>query len=249
MYNGREPRRLTVAVVRQCRPYGFTLSRPGGRPNSRRLTSARAPPGLVAPFATCRLLARPAPRVTSSLPGDILLLVTSPLPADIARRVRDGSLTALEQLYRATRDDLFALAYRLMLDEAMAADVVHDVYVGLPEAFDRYEERGQLQAWLRRVTARVALQRLRSESRRAARDGQYAAARGGSTPSDEGGVSVEDALARLPVGVRAVVVLRELHGLTHGEIARTLGITAAASRIRLWRGLERLRHLLGEETQ
>lgn len=173
--------------------------------------------------------------------------MNSPLPTDLARRVREGSLEALERLYRATRDELLALAYRLTLDEARAGDVVQDVFVGLPEALRHYEERGQLRAWLRRVTARVALQQLRNDSRRLARDGNYAAGRPEATPGVEAQLEVKDALARLPVGLRAVVVLRELEGMTHAEVARTLGITAAASRLRLWRGLERLRRLLREE--
>lgn len=165
----------------------------------------------------------------------------------MARRVREGSLEALEQLYRATREDLFGLAYRLTLDEAEAGDVVHDVFVGLPDALRHYEERGQLLAWLRRVTARVSLQRLRANTRRSVRDGVYLSQRGGIAMSADIQLSVTDALARLPAGLRAVVVLKELEGMTHGEIAKTLGITAAASRLRLWRGLERLRHLWGEE--
>jgi RNA polymerase sigma factor (sigma-70 family) len=61
---------------------------------------------------------------------------------------------------------LFRLAYRLVGAREDAEDVVHDVFVGLPEALGRYEERGSFGGWLKRVTARVALMRLRSGKRR-----------------------------------------------------------------------------------
>ena len=167
----------------------------------------------------------------------------------LAARIQSGSLEALEELYRATSADLLRLATRLTRDPAEAADTVHDVFVGLPAALGSYQERGQLDAWLRRVTARTAIQRARARRRGDERDGRYAAERPGTTAATDGAVTAEDALARLPLSLRSVVVLRELEGMSHGEIAKTLGISATASRLRLWRGLERLRHLLGEDGQ
>ena len=167
----------------------------------------------------------------------------------LAARIQSGSIDALEELYRATSADLLRLATRLTRDHAEAADVVHDVFVGLPAALRTYEERGQLPAWLRRVTARTVIQRARTRRRADERDGRYAAERPGNTAATDGAVTAEDALARLPLSLRSVVVLKELEGMSHGEIGRTLGISATASRLRLWRGLEKLRHLLGEDGQ
>src|SRR2546426_4641742 len=79
---------------------------------------------------------------------------------------RRGDPEALASLYRTHGAVLFRLAYRLVGAREDAEDVVHDVFVGLPEALRRYEERGSFAAWLKRVTARVALMRLRSGKRR-----------------------------------------------------------------------------------
>ena len=167
----------------------------------------------------------------------------------LAARIQSGSIDALEELYRATSADLLRLATRMTRDPAEAADVVHDVFIGLPAALASYEERGQLPAWLRRVTARTVIQRARARRRSEQRDTSYAADRPGTTAATDGAVTAEDALARLPMALRSVVVLKELEGMSHGEIAKTLGISATASRLRLWRGLEKLRHLLAEEGQ
>ncbi|PYO64311.1 MAG: hypothetical protein DMD71_13475, partial [Gemmatimonadetes bacterium] len=79
---------------------------------------------------------------------------------------RRGEPPALAALYRAHGAAVFRLAYRLTGTREDAEDVVHDVFVGLPEALLRYEERGRLQSWLKRVAARVALMRLRQRGRR-----------------------------------------------------------------------------------
>jgi len=85
---------------------------------------------------------------------------------ELIARARAGSPVALGMLYDAFSPGLFRLAYRLTGIREDAEDVVHDVFVGLPETLEGYEERGRLDAWLRRVTARVALMRLRGKARR-----------------------------------------------------------------------------------
>src|SRR5438034_11248632 len=87
-------------------------------------------------------------------------------PASLIAEARAGSPDALSALYLEHGVALFRLAYRLVGSREDAEDVVHDVFVGLPEALERYEERGRLGAWLRRVTARVALMRQRKWQRR-----------------------------------------------------------------------------------
>ena len=168
---------------------------------------------------------------------------------DLARRIRAGSGEALAELYRAAGPRLHALAWRLTLNRADAEDAVHDLFVGLPRALERYREGGRFEAWLRRLLVRTALMRRRGEGRRAARDAAYAleADRGGGNPALEPGAEAERLLAPLPAALRAVVVLRELEGMSHAEIARALGISEVTSRVRLVRGLERLRRTLREE--
>src|SRR5881397_1239184 len=89
-----------------------------------------------------------------------------PESANLVERAREGDPAALGLLYDDFGASLFRLAYRLTGSRQDAEDVVHDVFVGLPEALARYEERGRLGAWLGRVTARVALMRQRGVRRR-----------------------------------------------------------------------------------
>ena len=86
-------------------------------------------------------------------------------PAAVIAEARAGSNDALASIYHDHANALLAVAYRLLLSQADAEDVVHDVFVGLPEALRRYEERGSFGAWLKRITVRVALSRIRTAQR------------------------------------------------------------------------------------
>ena len=165
---------------------------------------------------------------------------------DLASAVRDGEGAALAALYHRYARDLMAVAYRLLMSRADAEDVLHDVFVGLPEALRRYEPRGTLKGWLKRVTVRVALTRLRrARARREVTldDAPTVAGRFGEV-SDT--IALADALASLPPPLRAVVVLKEIEGYSHEEIGELLGISRGASEVRLHRAMRRLRARLGD---
>ena len=59
--------------------------------------------------------------------------------------------------------------------------------------------------------------------------------------------ALHDALARLPLRQRQVVVLVSGYGLTHAETAEVLGIARSSVQNHVERGLRRLRHELGED--
>jgi len=164
-------------------------------------------------------------------------------PASLIAEARAGGPEALAALYLEHGAALFRLAYRLVGAREDAEDVVHDVFVGLPEALQRYEERGSFAGWLKRVTARVALMRLRSGTRRreVALDGAAGQAEPPATAEHDG---LQAAVNRLPDHLRAVLVLKEIEGHAHAEIANLLGISEGASRVRLTRALKRLRNEL-----
>jgi RNA polymerase sigma-70 factor (ECF subfamily) len=173
----------------------------------------------------------------------------TPAPAGTApplAQLRAGEPAALAELFELEASGLVALAFRLLLSREEAEDVVQDLFVGLPEALGRYEERGQFRAWLRAIVVRMALMRLRRSRRHPL--AELAVATPVATPPVEPvrRVSLVAALATLPEEQRVVVVLRVIEGYRHDEIAELLGIRRNTSEVRLHRGLSRLRELLEE---
>jgi RNA polymerase sigma-70 factor, ECF subfamily len=176
------------------------------------------------------------------------IVATDPGPSfdpDLIPRVRRGDPAALTIMYRTFGGELLSLARRLTGSDADAEDVLHDLIIGLPEAMRAYDERGRLRAWLRRVVVRMCLMRLRAARRRRetsldAVDQLPARA----TPPGDVDAAIEIALRDLSPAIRAVVVLRFVDGLSHREIAETLGISINASEARLSRGIVALRRRL-----
>jgi RNA polymerase sigma-70 factor, ECF subfamily len=170
--------------------------------------------------------------------------------SDLARQTAAGSPDAMAALYRSHAGSLCRLAQRLTGSREDAEDIVHDLFVGLPEAIRSYEGRGNLQGWLKRVTIRLALMRLRSQRRRQeitltadepARTQQAA-------PDDSGQWDLDRAVDKLPYTLRVVLLLRQAEGHTHDEIAALVGITPAASRARFSRAVKHLKRILRGHT-
>ncbi len=150
----------------------------------------------------------------------------------------------LGALYDTHGRQLFRLAYRLLGTREDAEDVLHDVFVGLPEALAHYEERGRFDAWLRRVTVRVALmhQRTRKRRREARLDGAAAVPTSPGLTAEQ--IELQAAVNALPAELRSVLVLKEMEGYSHAEIATLLGISPVTARVRLFRAMRSLRQRL-----
>jgi RNA polymerase sigma-70 factor (ECF subfamily) len=168
--------------------------------------------------------------------------------SDFIAMAREGRPEALEAIYREHGDALMRLAYHLTGSRTDAEDVLHDVFLGLPEALARYQERGAFPAWLRRVTARVALTRVRVARRRREVPLEVATPTAQAARAEAIGQrgDLERAIRALPVLLRAVFVLKEVEGLSHAEVAATLGIRVGTSEVRLHRALRKLRAELGD---
>lgn len=161
----------------------------------------------------------------------------------LVARTRSGSPDALARLYRRYGRMVYHVAFRFLADESDAEDLLHDVFVGLPEALRHYEERGRFEPWLKRVAVRAALMKLRT---RRPHEPLTALPSGldplGATPEER--VELRRAVSALSDEQRAVLMLKEVEGYTHAEIGDSLGISEGASAARLHRALTALRKAL-----
>lgn len=168
----------------------------------------------------------------------------APSDAALAASVASGDPAAMGALYDRYASTLLAVAFRLLMSRPDAEDVVHDVFVGLPEALRRYEERGSLVSWLKRVTVRVALSRIRHEGARPIHELDDTLAT--PTRDPHTAIDIDTAVARLQPKLRAVLVLKEIEGYSHAEIAQMTGISEGASKVRFHRAVRALRTMLEE---
>ncbi|MBA2683821.1 MAG: sigma-70 family RNA polymerase sigma factor [Gemmatimonadaceae bacterium] len=158
-----------------------------------------------------------------------------------------GSSEALARLFDLYSAQVHLVAYRLTMSADDAEDLVQDVFIGLPEALAAYSRQGAFAGWLRAVTVRATLMRMRAGRRRAA-TALRAGAVGRTTPADGAidRLALEGALSALPSDLRVVFMLADVEGYRHAEIGKLLGIRTGTSEVRLHRARRKLRALLGE---
>lgn len=147
-----------------------------------------------------------------------------------------------ELFHREHRDRLVASLALHLGDVHLAADAVDHAMAKAWGRWDHFDHRDHVGGWVYRVARNRAtsrLRRLRFRSNRPIPD----RASDDPTPPD---VLVNDpalytALASLPDGQRAVVVLRLLHGMSTREVATALGIAEGTVTSRLARARRRMR--------
>lgn len=174
-------------------------------------------------------------------------------PGDaLARRAARGEVGAFEQLYRSHVGRVFALVRRLCGGhEARAQDVTQEVFVRAWQALPSFRFESAFATWLHRLAVNTALMELRA--RRSGRDDESDddALDTLATPDTAGvrtllATDLERAIASLPPRARAVLVLFDVEGLSHEEIAAQLDMAVGSSKAQLHRARGLLRARLGE---
>lgn len=176
------------------------------------------------------------------------------------RRLKAREERALAELYDLLAPWVLGLAYRILGDEAEAADVVEDVFVQVWHRVDKHDpRRGPLVPWILAIARHRALDGVRRRRRwwrKAERWGQawvaeletVAAAmpHEASVPGWPLHRAVHAALAALPEEQRRVVMLSYFEGLSHREIARRLGQPLGTVKTRLRSAHQKLMSGLGD---
>jgi len=158
------------------------------------------------------------------------------------RRLVAGDPAALSDCFRDHGARIWRLARGMLGQSADADDATQEIFLRAREKAASFDGRGAFGAWLRRLAVNHCLNRLSERRRRDLRiesDAPDTVALD-STPAIETREALEQALARLPVDQRTVLVLRELDGLSYREIAETLELPIGTVMSRLARARERL---------
>ena len=176
-------------------------------------------------------------------------------PADVdaalARTAAAGDASAFEALYRRHAARIHGVVARLVgHDRARAEDLTQEAFVRAWQALPAYRFESAFSTWLHRLAVNTALMELRRQRSRPGEDDDAAFDVLG-TPDSAGhgtalAMDLERAVATLPPRARAVLVLFDVEGWTHEEIAAELDMAVGSSKAQLHRARRLLRDRLGE---
>lgn len=165
----------------------------------------------------------------------------------LAERVLwDGDESAFRVLYRRHTASLYQFALRLMGGNAHdAEDVVQETWIRAVEKLGTFRWQASLATWLTGIALNQCRARFRRRDRRwlEVKETDLVA----EAPPLHERADLEQAVAALPPGYRTVLVLHDVEGFTHEELASRLGIAVGTSKSQLSRARTMLRSLLHVE--
>jgi RNA polymerase sigma-70 factor (ECF subfamily) len=169
---------------------------------------------------------------------------------DLLAQVGRADDAAFAVLYDRHARVAYSLAYRLLGSRESAEDLVQDVFLAVWRGSQSYSPlRGSVRTWLLSIVHHRGVDRLRTSSAMARRQGALVREEVGRVEPDAaeaaiGAVeaeSVRRALADLPVEQLDVVRLAYFGGFTHQEIAEALEVPLGTVKSRMRLALERIR--------
>jgi RNA polymerase sigma-70 factor (ECF subfamily) len=169
-------------------------------------------------------------------------------------KVQQGDRGAARTLYDAHARRIHRLVFRLCGDEEMARDYTQDTFVRVFQKLSTFRGESAFATWVYRIAVTVTLNGMRKERRlrRYSDDLDVAAelpAAPSSTIEPDLRARLASAIEALPESCRVSVILHDIEGYTHLEIAGMLGIAEGTSKARLFDARNRLRKALSQFTK
>lgn len=174
----------------------------------------------------------------------------------VVARVLDGNVALFEVLMRRHNERLYRAARAILKNASEAEDVMQQAYVNAYANLRQFDRRASFATWLTRIAVNEALARARKLGRYQAIDEEHGELEHAvpfpvaNNPERQAfthemrGI-LEAAIDALPDGLREVVMLRDVQGLSTSETATSLGVSDDAVKTRLSRARAALRgHLL-----
>jgi len=164
--------------------------------------------------------------------------------ADILERARAGDMEAFAGLVQQFQSAIVSYLFRLTGDMELARDLGQDTFIQAYKGLSTTVCTISFRAWLYRIATNNALQYFRRQAKLAfvpLDDSRPAAANPDAAREGSESAAVHEALLKMPERLRVCLVLHFVDGFKHREIAKMLGISEDAVRMRVARGCAEFR--------
>ena len=174
--------------------------------------------------------------------------------ANLIYEILAGDAEAYAILVKRYQKPIFNLMFRMTSSDEDAMDLTQETFVRAYEKLEQFKPSSPFFPWLYTIGMNLArdFQRKVKASRTA-----LEALSGDADPPSNAGENLHESmeakqvsrlLQTLPLDYREALILRFHEGLSVSELASALGITVSGAKMRIHRGLLKLRELLGSET-
>lgn len=180
----------------------------------------------------------------------------------LVKRCRAGDAQAFQQLVERYQKRAYAVACGIVKDRDAAMDIAQEAFVKVYKYLDHFKGDSSFYTWLYRIVANLAIDARRRRSPEAeAVEFDEAVRR--EPPVDAGALStrlgtnpqkaamrkelvekIEEALQQIPEKHRAILLLREVEGMSYEDLARTLQIRKGTVMSRLFHARKKMQRIL-----
>jgi RNA polymerase sigma-70 factor (ECF subfamily) len=175
------------------------------------------------------------------------------LEGEFLGRLLQGEASAFQEVVARYQRRIFGFCLRMIGDVAEAEDLAQEVFLRAFRSIRRFRRQSKFSTWLYQIARNLSLNRIRYLRRRRTSDLQSVPMENeaslavvfenGEIDSPEGAVleqerrrHLSEAIVSLDVSYREVILLRDVEGLSYGEISETLGTAVGTVKSRLHRG-------------
>jgi RNA polymerase sigma-70 factor (ECF subfamily) len=159
---------------------------------------------------------------------------------------RHGDESAFRALYRRHTPLLYRVAYRMASNADRAADIVQDTWLRAAQGLPSFRWQSSLATWLVGIVVNRCREEIRRTNNEASVQDELPEPLARSCAPWQR-LHLERAVAQLPEGYREVLLLHDVEGYTHEEIAQALEMEVSTSRSQLTRARAAMRASLQQK--
>jgi RNA polymerase sigma-70 factor, ECF subfamily len=168
---------------------------------------------------------------------------------DFVRCAQQGDRSAFERLYRAHVGRVYAICLRMSGECGQAEDLTQEVFIRTWKKLGSYQYKSSFSSWLYRLAINVILSSRRQSGRHSMSqlgEEEIALTETAGNVNPASVIDLERAIAALPPGARTVLVLHDIEGYGHDEIAELTQTAPGTTKAQLHRARKILRGILGK---
>ena len=183
---------------------------------------------------------------------------------ELVARAQQQDVAAYDELVRRYYKKIYALLYNMTSNKEDAEDLIQEVFVKAYSALARFKGDSSFYTWVYRIAVNRAINYVKRRNKRAGtsldnvdsgieRDKAYVELSSKESPFRDATLSelqekLNSALQKLSDKHRVVVVMHDIEGVPHDEIARVLGVSTGTVRSRLFYARQILQSELADYT-
>jgi RNA polymerase sigma-70 factor (ECF subfamily) len=184
------------------------------------------------------------------------------LEADLVRKARRGDLNAYDELVKRYQERIYATIYHMTSNHEDANDLAQESFIKAFQALKSFQGGSSFYTWLYRIAVNKTINFLKQRKNRyhlslndldfnAEHDPDLVALVSDKTPLRDAGLAelqkkLNEAMLKLSEPHRMVVVLHDVQGVSHEEIAEIVGCNVGTVRSRLFYARQELQGHLAE---